>query len=115
MIETPVLTDIHADYGKFDVTMWNRRVFPTYSPRGPSSSSENGAAIERAPSSFKVRQVTLLHAEDGGPKGGSSRYECSPPLPLARHRIATLSDYNQLQQDNDRIKEITQLGLTYTL
>jgi len=33
----------------------------------------------------------------------------------ARHRITLLSDYNSLRQDADRIKEVTQLGLTYNL
>jgi len=33
----------------------------------------------------------------------------------ARHRIALLSDYNNLAQNDERIKEITSLGLTYNL
>jgi Ca-activated chloride channel family protein len=33
----------------------------------------------------------------------------------ARHRITLLSDYNSLRQDADRIKQVTQLGLTYNL
>ena len=33
----------------------------------------------------------------------------------ARHRIATLGDYNLLQSDDKRIKEITDLGLAYNL
>jgi Ca-activated chloride channel homolog len=33
----------------------------------------------------------------------------------ARHRIALLSDYNLLQQDDKRIKEVTDLGLVYNL
>jgi len=33
----------------------------------------------------------------------------------ARHRITLLSDYNSLHQDDERIKEVTQLGLTYNL
>ena len=33
----------------------------------------------------------------------------------ARSRIQTLSDYNTLEPDGDRAKEVTQLGLTYSL
>jgi Ca-activated chloride channel homolog len=33
----------------------------------------------------------------------------------ARHRIALLSDYNQLQQNDKRVKEVTDLGLAYNL
>jgi Ca-activated chloride channel family protein len=33
----------------------------------------------------------------------------------ARHRITLLSDYNSLHQDAGRMKEVTQLGLTYNL
>jgi Ca-activated chloride channel family protein len=33
----------------------------------------------------------------------------------ARHRIALLSDYNKLRANNERINEVTNLGLTYNL
>jgi Ca-activated chloride channel homolog len=33
----------------------------------------------------------------------------------ARHRIMLLSDYNLLRQDDKRVKEVTDLGLTYNL
>ncbi len=33
----------------------------------------------------------------------------------ARHRITILSDYNKLRSDDKRIKEVTDLGLTYNL
>jgi len=33
----------------------------------------------------------------------------------ARHRIALLSDYNLLQQNDKRVKEVTELGLAYNL
>jgi Ca-activated chloride channel family protein len=33
----------------------------------------------------------------------------------ARHRIALLSDYNNLQKNDERVREITNLGLTYNL
>ncbi len=33
----------------------------------------------------------------------------------ARSRIQTLSDYNKLERDDDRVKEVTQLGLRYSL
>jgi Ca-activated chloride channel family protein len=33
----------------------------------------------------------------------------------ARHKIAILADYNQVNPDDERVKEITNLGLTYSL
>jgi Ca-activated chloride channel family protein len=33
----------------------------------------------------------------------------------ARHRIKTLADYNSLRPDDERVKEVTNLGLTYNL
>jgi len=33
----------------------------------------------------------------------------------ARHRIAVLADYNRLRANDERIKEVTSLGLTYNL
>jgi Ca-activated chloride channel family protein len=33
----------------------------------------------------------------------------------ARHRITILSDYNKLRNDDKRVKEVTDLGLTYNL
>ena len=33
----------------------------------------------------------------------------------ARHRITILSDYNKLRNDDKRVKEVTELGLTYNL
>jgi Ca-activated chloride channel family protein len=33
----------------------------------------------------------------------------------ARHRIKTLADYNNLRMDDERVKEVTTLGLTYNL
>jgi Ca-activated chloride channel family protein len=33
----------------------------------------------------------------------------------ARHRVTLLSDYNKLRSDDKRIKEVTDLGLTYNL
>jgi len=33
----------------------------------------------------------------------------------ARHRIATLSDFTQLKHDDEAVKEVTNLGLTYNL
>ena len=33
----------------------------------------------------------------------------------ARHRIAILSDYNRLSPNDERVKEVTSLGLTYNL
>ena len=49
--------------------------------------------------------------------GAIQPLEINAPLRYlwARHRIALLGDYNILAPDDDRVKEITRLGLTYNL
>jgi Ca-activated chloride channel family protein len=57
------------------------------------------------------RYVETLTASDHSPRpeNGALRYL------WARHRIALLSDYQQLSPDDDRVEAITKLGLDYNL
>jgi len=116
LIQYPVLTGIQVDYGKFQV----------YDVEPPS-----------IPDVLAERPVILFGKWRGEPQGyiemrGTSgnrpftkRIHVGREKPLdtnaalrylwARHRIALLSDYNNLRPQDERVKEVTTLGLTYNL
>jgi Ca-activated chloride channel family protein len=115
-IQTPVLTNIRADFRGFDV----------YDAEPPA-----------IPDVLAERPLILFGKWKGSPKGkikltgisGSQDYvktvdvsqvkplEVNAALPYlwARHRISLLSDYNKVYPDDDTVKEVTRLGLTYSL
>ncbi len=116
LIESPVLTGITVDFGKFK----------TYDIEPPS-----------IPDVMAQRPVILFGKWRGTPQGnilvkgiaGGRTYRKKvnvanvKPLKTslalrylwARHRIAILSDYNRLSADDERVNEVTSLGLTYNL
>jgi len=116
LIESPVLTGITVDFGRFK----------TYDIEPPS-----------IPDVMAQRPVILFGKWRGRPQGnilikgiaGDRTYRKKVNVanvkPLrtnlalrylwARHRIAILSDYNRLSPDDERVKEVTSLGLTYNL
>ena len=116
MIESPVLTKVKVDFGKFN----------TYDVEPLS-----------IPDVFAERPVILFGKWRGKPVGemmlsgitsnGSyvDKIDIRKEKPhksnaalqylWARHRITLLSDYNSLHKEEGRIKEVTQLGLTYNL
>jgi Ca-activated chloride channel family protein len=115
-IQTPVLSNIEVDYNSFDV----------YDVEPPS-----------VPSVFAERPVVIFGKWHGQPHGaitirgnrGDAAYTKTIEVAnvqaqltnaalrylWARHRIATLGDYQALQPQDERVKEITTLGLTYNL
>lgn len=116
LIESPVLTGIEVDFGRFDA----------YHVEPPS-----------IPDVLADRPVIVFGKWRGRPRGTisiegfsgkhpfSKKLDVSKITPLktnsalrylwARHRIALLADYNQLNRQDERVKEITNLGLTYSL
>jgi len=116
LIESPVLTGITVDF----------KDFKTYDIEPPS-----------IPDVMAQRPVILFGKWRGRPKGnilvkgitGDRKYRKKvnvanvKPLKTnsalrylwARHRIALLSDYNRLSPQDERVKEVTSLGLTYNL
>ena len=116
LIESPVLTGIEADFGKFEA----------YEVEPPS-----------IPDVLADRPVIVFGKWSGSPLGtislqgytGKHRFlkkidvsktkvlESNSALRYlwARHRIALLSDYNRLNKQDERVKEVTNLGLTYNL
>jgi Ca-activated chloride channel family protein len=116
LIESPVLTGIKADFGKFEA----------YDVEPPS-----------IPDVLADRPVIVFGKWSGSPLGtislqgytGKHRFlkkidvsktkvlESNSALRYlwARHRIALLADYNRLNKQDERIKEVINLGLTYNL
>lgn len=116
LIQSPVLTGIKTDFGDFEV----------YDVEPPS-----------IPDVLADRPVIIFGKWRGRPQGnihlkgiagdGSFMKEVDvgkiKPLKTnsalrylwARHRIAILSDYNKLRPQDERVMEVTNLGLTYNL
>ena len=116
LIESPVLTGIKVDFGEFKA----------YDLEPPS-----------IPDVLADRPVIVFGKWRGSPLGtislqgytGKHRFlkkidvsktkalESNSALRYlwARHRIALLDDYNRLNKQDERVKEVTNLGLTYNL
>ncbi|MGB2690512.1 MAG: VIT domain-containing protein [Desulfobacterales bacterium] len=116
LIESPVLTGIKVDFGKFKA----------YDVEPPS-----------IPDVLADRPVIVFGKWRGSPLGTISlrgytgkhrllkKIDVSKTKALesnsalrylwARHRIALLDDYNRLNKQDERVKEVTNLGLTYNL
>jgi Ca-activated chloride channel family protein len=116
LIQTPVLTQIKVNFDGFDVY---------------------DVEPNAAPDLLADRPLVMFGKWRGKPKGsitltgisGTEHYkdsiDVSSVTPLAansalqqlwaRQRIMLLSDYNMLRHDDERVKEVTNLGLTYNL
>ncbi len=116
LIASPVLTGIKADFGDFNAY--------DVEPHG-------------IPDVLADRPVIVFGKWRGNPRGtislqgytGKHRFlkkiDISETKALgtnsalrylwARHRIALLADYNRLNKQDERVKEVTHLGLTYNL
>jgi Ca-activated chloride channel family protein len=115
-VEAPALTDIEVAFSGFEA----------YDVEPPA-----------VPDVFAERPVLVFGKWRGEPRGtvtvtgssGLGAYRrridvAAVPLPRgnealrtlwARHRIASLGDYNRLEASDERVREITSLGLTYSL
>jgi len=116
MIESPVLTKVRTDFGKFEVY--------DVEPLGiPDLFSERPLILFGKWRGKPAGEVTLRGMTSDGPYVNKMDIGREEPLKSnsalrylwARHRIALLSDYNYLRNDSERVKEVTQLGLTYNL
>ncbi|MBW1773597.1 MAG: VWA domain-containing protein [Deltaproteobacteria bacterium] len=116
IIQTPVLTGIKIDFGGFQVydvepesvpdIMAERPVivFGKWRGRAMGRISLKGMSGDRAYiEKLDVGKVNPLKTN------GALRYL------WARHRITLLSDYNRLKASDERVQEVTNLGLTYNL
>jgi Ca-activated chloride channel family protein len=116
LIQSPVLTRVKVDFGGFDVydvepasipdVLADRPVVLFGKWRGKTEGTIllSGLTGEK-PYSDEIR-VTSVKPE---------KSNAGLPYLWARQRIMLLSDYNLLRQNDERIQEVTNLGLTYNL
>jgi Ca-activated chloride channel family protein len=116
LIQSPVLTGIDVDFGRF-------QVYDVEPPSIPDVLADRPVIVFG-----KWRGQPRGHIEVRGTSGNrtyTERISVAQAKPLetnsalrylwARHRIALLSDYNRLSPQDERVKEVTTLGLTYNL
>ena len=116
MIESPVLTKIRVDFGKFSA-------YDVEPLSVPDVFADRPVLIFGKWRGKQMGEITLHGMASGGPyvkkidikKERSLKSNFALQYLWARHRIVLLSDYNSLRQDADRITEVTQLGLSYNL
>jgi len=116
LIQSPVLTRVKVNFGRFDVydvepasipdVLADRPVivFGKWRNRPEGTILLSGLTGEK-PYADEI-SVTSVKPE---------RTNSSLPYLWARQRIMLLSDYNLLKQSDDRITEVTNLGLRYNL
>jgi Ca-activated chloride channel family protein len=116
MIESPVLTNIKIDFGGFEV-------YDVEPPSIPDVFADRpvivfGKWLGRLQGSISLQGIT-------GERSFLRKVDVSRIDPLnansalrylwARHRITILSDYNRLKRHDERVREVTNLGLSYNL
>jgi len=116
LIERPVLTGIELDFDRFDVYDVEPHSIPDVLADRPVIVF--GKWRGRTDGAIALRGLTGSHPF-------MKRVDVSEIRPLktnsalrylwARHRIALLSDYNRLRLRDERVREVTNLGLTYNL
>jgi Ca-activated chloride channel family protein len=116
LIQSPVLTGITVDFGQFQAydvepasipdVLADRPVIVFGKWRGkPRGSIELRGATGTGPFAEKVDAAQVKALESNS----ALRYL------WARHRITLLADYNRLSPNDERVREVTSLGLTYNL
>ncbi len=116
MIESPVLTNVRINFGKFDI-------YDVEPVSIPDLFAERPVIVFGKWRGKPLGEITINGTTGSGPYlnkieiGGEKPLKTNSSLQYlwARHRIAVLSDYNFLHQNSERIKEVTRLGLTYNL
>lgn len=115
-ISAPVLTHIGVDFGGF-------KAYDVEPASVPDVLADRPVVMFGKWKGDAKGTITLRG------KGGAGEYVQTFPLAnatnlestqalgylWARNRIATLADYNQLHADDERVKEVTSLGLSYNL
>ena len=116
MIESPVLTKVKVGFSKFDV-------YDVEPISIPDVFAERPVMVFGKWRGRPTGEMTLNGVTSNGPYVNKIDIRKERPMKSnsalqylwARHRITLLSDYNFLHKNDARIKEVTQLGLTYNL
>jgi Ca-activated chloride channel family protein len=116
LIQSPVLTGIKIDFGKFDV-------YDVEPPSIPDVLADRPVTVFGKWRGKAQGHISLRGIAGDGPF--VKKVDVAEVKPLstnsalrylwARHRIALLSDYNNLKAQDERVREVTRLGLTYNL
>ncbi len=116
MIQSPVLTAINVDFGKLEVFDVEPRSIPDVMADRPviifgKYRGHPRGTVEIRGISGEHNFVRKINPADLTPTqtNGALHYL------WARYRINLLSDYNRLRPNDDRIQEVTRLGLHYNL
>jgi Ca-activated chloride channel family protein len=116
LIQKPVLTGVKLDFGNFEAYDVEPPTLPdVFAERpvivfGKWRGKREGLIELRGTSGNRL----FAHSIDVAQVKPRENHSALPYL-WARHRIALLSDYNRLQPQDERVSEVTNLGLTYNL
>jgi Ca-activated chloride channel family protein len=116
-ILSPVLTQITTDFKDFDVYDVEPPVIPDVLAERPIiifgkwRNQAQGTITIRGYTGNRKKYNTVLNVSQVSPSASNAALKYL----WARHRISILGDYNKLEQNDQRINEITNLGLTYNL
>ena len=116
MIESPVLTKVKVDFGKFGI-------YDVEPLSIPDVFAERPVIVFGKWRGRPKGEITLSGLTNNGPYTNKIDIQKEKPLKSnsalqylwARHRITLLADYNILRNDPDRVKEVTRLGIDYNL
>jgi len=116
LIESPVLTGITVDFGDFEV-------YDVEPPSIPDVLADRPVIVfgkwrGRPEGTIHLRGTTAhrpFMKEIAVAEAKPLRTNSALRYLWARHRIAVLADYNRLRPQDERIQEVTDLGLSYNL
>jgi len=115
-VNFPVLTQIDVDFKGFDAYDVEPLSVPDVLAERPvvifgkyRGESKGEIILKGFAGKKRYKKVFQVSNAIASTKNGALKYL------WARKRIKTLEDYNNLQQDDERIKEVTELGLNYNL
>jgi Ca-activated chloride channel homolog len=116
LIESPVLTSVKAKFKGFDVYDVEPKSIPDVLADRPITifgkwrGELRGTIVLSGLSGNADYRETIAVSKAGAATGNKALQHL-----WARHRIMLLSDYNQLRHSDERVSEVTSLGLTYNL
>ena len=116
LIQSPVLTGIKVDFGRFQVYDVEPASIPDVLADRPvivfgKWRGKPRGQIEVRGTSGDESLTERLDVAHARPLGANSALRYL----WARHRITLLADYNRLSPQDERVREVTSLGLTYNL
>lgn len=115
-VASPVLTGVSVDFEGFRAYDVEPPAVPDVLAERPvivfgkwKGKARGEVVISGQISDGRYRETLTVSKHSPRPENGALRYL------WARHRIALLSDYQQVSADDDRVETITKLGLDYNL